>query len=126
MEDQNPFGEGFEEAQAGQFIKWSEVGQKCEGICIDIYERENKLKGGEMQTIVVLEQEDGTTCQVALKDDNMKGACKKLLKGQHIGFFFAEIIPAKQKGYNDYKSIKVYLGQLDPAYQDKIVNEQPF
>lgn len=118
----NPFGADFQESQAGKFVKWEEKGQKVQGICTDIYERENALKGGEMQKIVVLELEDGTDVQVALKDSSMVGACKKLLIGQHVGFLFADLIPAKSKGYQDFKLIKVYLGQLDEAWSQKNVH----
>jgi hypothetical protein len=130
MEEQNPFGAGFEESVSGSFVKWTEVGQKVKGVCTEIYERENALKGGEMQTIVVVDTEEGDSVQVALKDQSMKSACKKLMVGQQVGFLFAELIPAKSKGYQDFKLIKVYLGQLDPSYGEKTsdfkVEEQPF
>ena len=119
MENQNPFGEGFVEATAGSFIKWTEVGQQVKGVCTDIYERENSLKDNEMQTIVVLETEEGETFQVALKDSSMKMACKKLVVGQQVAFMFAEEIPSKTKGHQSFKLIKTYLGQLDPTIADK-------
>lgn len=121
-EETNPFGAGFEESQAGKFVKWTDVGQSVKGICTDIYEKENTLKGGEMQKIVVLELEDGTEVQVALKDQSMVAACKKLLKGQWVGFIFSEQIPSKSKGYQDFKLIKTYLGQLDEEWSQKNVH----
>jgi hypothetical protein len=116
-EIKNPFGENFVESVAGAFAKWTEVGQTIKGIVTDIYERENTLKDGEMQTIVVVQQEDGSEIQVALKDSSMKGACKNLLKGQHIGFFYAQDIPSKVKGHQAFKNVKVYIGQLDPEFK---------
>lgn len=129
MDEQNPFGEGFVEATSGKFIKWEEVGQQVKGVCIDIYERENTLKDGEMQTIVVLETEDGDTFQVALKDSGMKGACKKLVMGQNVAFLYADKIKSKVNGHHDFKLIKVYLGQLDSKFNnnDEItVDDIPF
>ena len=122
-ETQNPFGAEFVEATAGKFIKWEEVGQNVKGTCVDIYERENSLKNDEMQTIVVLEQEDGTDVQVSLKDASMKGACKKLVVGQQVAFLFADLIKSKVKGHQDFKHVKVYLGQLDPKFKTNEVDE---
>jgi len=113
----NPFGENFTEAVAGAFVKWTEVGQTVKGVVTDIYEKANDLKGGEMQRIVVVEQEDGTEIQVPLKDNGMMASCKKLMVGQNVGFLFAQVIPSKVKGHQDYKLVKTYLGTLDPDFK---------
>jgi hypothetical protein len=43
--------------------------------------------------------------------------------GQIVGMKFTEELPAKTKGYNKSKIIKVYLGAMDPEYNADGIDE---
>lgn len=109
----NEFGEGFEEVKAGEFVRWTEVGQMVKGILVDVEERPNALKGGELQKIYTLETEDGVEVRVSSRGKAFDSAMKKIVKGQWVAMKYVEDIPSKTKGNNAFKLIKVGEGQVD-------------
>lgn len=117
----NPFGEGYEEAQAGEFVKWEAVGQTFKGVLTDVYEMESQLSG-EMQKIYTFLDKDGIEHRIGSRGPRFDQALKNVVKGQNVGFLFAEEVPSKKKGNNPFKLIKIYLGQIDPDY--KVAGEQ--
>lgn len=111
----NPFGEGFEEAKSGEFVKWEKVGQQLKGILIGVEHRESSINPGEMQKIYTIEQEDKTEVLVGGRK-SIDSMMKKVVLGQWVGFLYAEDKPSKKKGYNAFKLVKVYPGQMDENY----------
>ncbi len=105
----NPFGEGFEEAKSGNFVKWEKVGQQVKGILRSVHESDNFNKDGK-QNVYVIEQEDGSDIQISSRGDGFDRAMSKVLIGQMVGLFYAEDIET-DKG-NAFKLVKVYPGQL--------------
>jgi hypothetical protein len=70
------------------------------------------------QEIYTFEMEDGTEFRFAkgnIEDKgSIYGAMKKIVIGQWVKLVFDSIVPAKQKGYRDFKLVKVYEGPIDP------------
>ena len=105
----NPFGDGFEEAKAGNFIKWEKIGDKVLGVLKAVRDADNYDKTGK-QKVYTIEQEDGTKVQVSSRGEGFDNAMSDVLIGQKIGLMYAEDIETK-KG-NPFKLIKVYPGPL--------------
>lgn len=116
---ENPFGEGYEEVKAGEFVKWKEVGQMVKGILVEVDERPNSLKGGELQKIYTIETEEGTEVRVSSRGKAFDSAMKKIVTGQRVAMLYQEDIKSKTKGNNDFKLIKVAAGQIDTEWLDK-------
>ena len=117
-EEKNPFGEGFSEVTAGEFVKWETVGQMVKGILVDVEEKENALSGG-MQKIYTFEDEDGVEFRVGSRGKAFDSAMKKIVQGQWVALYYQEVIPSKVKGNNPFKLIKVAAGQMDDEWLKK-------
>jgi len=118
--DTNPFGEGFEEVKAGEFVKWEKVGDKVSGTFVEVEERENRLAGtGVMQKIYTLELEDGTEVRVGSRGKPFDSAMKKIEVGQLVEIVYAQSIPSKTKGNNPFKLIKVGAGKMNDEWLEK-------
>jgi len=128
--NENPFGEGYEEAQAGSFVKWDTIGQQFKGTYNGSYEADNALSD-KMQKIYEFigesgdvnkdeEVETGKDYRIGTRGDIFDRIMKTVVVGQKVAFLFADEIPSKKKGNNPFKLIKVYKGELDPNYQPTV------
>ena len=115
----NPFGKDYEEVKAGEFIKWEEPGQLVKGILVEVDERPNSLKGGELQKIYTLELEDGTEVRVSSRGKAFDSAMKRIVIGQHVAMLYVEDIKSKTAGNHPFKLIKVGAGQVDAEWLEK-------
>jgi len=114
-EETKPRWGDFEEVKAGEFVKWDKVGKEVKGIFLDVEERMNQLSDS-MQKVYTLQLEDGTEIRVGGKS-SIDAGMKQIVKGQWVMIKYAEEIPSKVKGNNPFKLIKVYAGQVDPAFE---------
>lgn len=112
---ENPFGAGYQEYVAGQFISWDKPGLTVNGILIDVkYKVPSTEYPDKLQTVYTLQLEDGREVRVAR--DCIDAAMKKVAIGQWVGLFYSEDVPAKKKGNKPFKLIKVYPGPMDPKF----------
>ena len=129
-EEKNPFGGDFKEATGGSFVRWGSpvegkedgsvyiaLGESIKGILTDVEERENRLQPGTMQKIYTIQLEDGSEVKIGSRGKAFDSQLKTVLKGQHVGFWYKEDIPSKKKGYNAFKNVCVYVGELDEDYE---------
>ena len=122
-EEKNVFGEGFEEVKAGEFIKWTEVGQMVKGIFVDRDLKDDQLKGGQ-QWVYTLEGEDGVEFRVGSRGKGFDSAMKKIVPGQWVALHYAEDIKSKTAGNHDFKLIKVGAGGMDDEWVAKNVTTE--
>lgn len=129
-----------------QNIKFGKVGDWFKGTLTDnTRQMKNNLSPrGEMQTIFEFKAHGGALHLLTDKKVNeeptavpagefwslitSKPAILNQLKraqlGQIVGLRFTEERPAKQKGFDATKVIKVYLGEMDPEYQGETAADQ--
>jgi len=120
----NPFGDGFEESKAGEFVKWDRIGKLVKGIFTESYEIISQMNG-KPQKIYCFEDENGDVFRVGSRGKMFDAAMNKVLEGQWVGFEYHSDIPSKKAGNNDFKLIKVHPGQMDEAYNTAVPTAEP-
>jgi hypothetical protein len=121
------------------FVKWGKVGDNIEGTLIDVRETTSQLPGkeGEMQKIYDIKSDRGSYHDLDAKKNAVEPAIiieaneiysvggrtgidaqmRRIVVGQKVRFIFTEEKPAKTKGYNDLKIIKVMTnGKMDQEW----------
>jgi hypothetical protein len=136
---------GMEEAKS-RFIKWGQEGDFLKGTFTSKRQVPDKLKEvqhpGAMQWIYEVLVEAGRYHDIKDKvvDANptelvpgsfwivsgkpgIDEGMRNIKIGQIVGFRFTETKPAKQKGFNDNKVIRVYAGAMDPNYMGQSADD---
>lgn len=129
--------QGLEEVKS-QWIKWGKPGDWIRGTLTDVREMDSNLPGktgkvkvyeflalagsfhdldakkNPVETPTVLEK--GTIWTVGGKA-GIDNQMRNVKIGQQFGMRFTEEKPAKTKGFNPIKVIKILVGGMDPEYQ---------
>jgi len=116
----NPFGDGFKESTAGEFVKWSKIGQQIKGIFVESYNTMSELTG-KPAIIYILENEAGEPFRIGSRGKFFDMAMRKIVSGQWVGFLYHSDIPSKKKGFNAMKLVKIYPGTIDPVWVERNV-----
>jgi len=121
------------------WFKWGNQGDWIKGTLIEKREITSNLPGqeGQMNKVYDLKVSGGLfhdkDQEITLQEGEIwylggrKGiddAMRKITIGQVVGLRYTEEIPNKQKGYNPFKLIKVYAGEMDPTYMGESEGEQ--
>lgn len=129
--------EGMNEVKSS-FVKWGKVGDFVRGTLLNVREIDNKMPGKEGTKTKLYEfrvaegkfhnmDENKQPVEpevVLVKDDiwvvggkeGLDNQMRNIKLGQVFGMRFSEVKPAKTKGFNPAKVIKVYAGEMDPLY----------
>ena len=119
-------------------LKFGEIGDWFEGTLVanDRKMKNDLSERGELQTVFAFKSIGGSLHLINNKvvdkeatkipkgeewslitgKPAMLNRLKKADLGQKIGLKFTDLVPAKKKGFNDTKIIRVYLGDPDPDY----------
>jgi len=105
------------EAKA-QWFKFQEIGDTVKGTLVNTSIKPARDMFPE-QTVYELKQEDGSITNVASSKNFVRNSMKRAKIGQIVGFKYDSDYQTeanKAKGMAPAKTIKVYLGEMDPEY----------
>ena len=95
------------------WFKFSKPGDRVMGILVSVSEKEGK-DGLPDQVVFELKRPNGEFVKVgvAKHKDYILARARTAQYGDRLGFEFKKLIPAAKKGFNDAKSIEVYVEHI--------------
>ena len=136
MSKDNFFNEEHE--VQNNWVKFSKIGDQIKGTLVDVRDVESRLPGQEGKKVKVYEikAHEGEFHELDDKKNIVEPAIKvgegefwnvggrmvidnqmrNIKRGQIVGFRFTDEKPAQKKGYNSFKIIKVYAGEMDEEF----------
>lgn len=110
------------DVSAGQFIKWTTVGQVVEGTLIDSKIQPNRLAEGKRQYVYTILLASGEQVRFSKGNISERGDISPVMNqvaiGQKIKLTYDKEVPAKEKGMQPFKLIKVQKGIMNQEWLD--------
>jgi len=102
------------------WFKFEKIGDSIKGTYVNKSYKEAR-DNFPAQEVYDLQMEDGSIVKVGSSKDFVRNSMKQAKLGQIVGFRYDsdfQTAESKKKGFAPAKTIKVYLGAMDPNYVD--------